>query len=93
MGRQTIITKFNNLGTLKLVKKEMNNNELTDHLCHFNIILSYKSFKKLTMNPLLNRLFEDRSKSKTRRLSLQRDDHARSFDKALVPKIPTKARF
>lgn len=51
------------------------------------------NFKSKRMNPLLNRLFEDRSKSKTKRLSLHREEHNLSVDKALVPKIPTRVKL
>lgn len=45
------------------------------------------------MNPLLNRLFEDRSKNKSRKKSLIREDQNHSVDATLVPKIPVKLRL
>lgn len=44
------------------------------------------------MNPLLGRLYENRSKSKTKHINLSHEDNRRnkSFDRALVPKLGTK---
>lgn len=45
------------------------------------------------MNPLLGRLFENRTRSKTK--PIQSEEHRRnqSFDRALVPKLPTKIKL
>jgi hypothetical protein len=47
------------------------------------------------MNPLLGRLYENRTKSKTKHTVPAAEEHRRnhSFDRALVPKIGTKVKL